>query len=64
MTATAAAGRPRGRAHPLSQRTRRRLLSGLRDRALAGDAAAAEVLLKLGQQATGEPAKIQVAGDG
>jgi hypothetical protein len=36
-------------AHVFSQRTRRRVLAALRDRAIAGDAAAAEVILKYGQ---------------
>jgi hypothetical protein len=34
----------------LSKRTRRHLLSSLRQRAIAGDVAAAEVLIRLGQQ--------------
>jgi hypothetical protein len=36
-------------AHAFSARTRRRVLASLRDRALAGDPAAAEVILKYGQ---------------
>jgi hypothetical protein len=35
-------------AHAFSARTRRRILAALRDRAIGGDAAAAEVLLKYG----------------
>jgi hypothetical protein len=38
-------------AHVFSQRTRRRVLAALRDRAIAGDPAAAEVILKYGQPA-------------
>jgi hypothetical protein len=35
-------------AHAFSARTRRRILAALRDRAIGGDPAAAEVLLKYG----------------
>jgi hypothetical protein len=38
-------------AHAFSQRTRRRVLAALRDRAIAGDPAAAEVILKYGAPA-------------
>ena len=38
-------------AHAFSARTKRRVLAALRDRALAGDPAAAEVILKYGQPA-------------
>jgi hypothetical protein len=43
---------------PFSGRTRRRVLAALRDKALAGDPTAAEVLLRLGQQAVSERAPI------
>jgi hypothetical protein len=35
---------------PLSARTRRKILASLRDRALAGDVAAGEALVRLGQE--------------
>jgi hypothetical protein len=35
-------------AHAFSQRTRRKILAALRDRAIGGDPAAAEILLKYG----------------
>jgi hypothetical protein len=37
-------------ASPFSGRTRRRVLGALRDKALAGDPAAADVLLRLGEK--------------
>jgi hypothetical protein len=44
---TAIARRPgQHGAHAFSQRTRRKILAALRDRAIGGDPAAAEVLLK------------------
>jgi hypothetical protein len=38
-------------AHAFSARTRRRILAALRDRAIGGDPAAAEILLRYGQPA-------------
>jgi len=43
-------------AAPLSERTRRRLLRQLLDRATAGDVAAAEALVRLGLHAERQPA--------
>jgi hypothetical protein len=50
-TAMSTRQRPRGYS-PLSQRTRRRLLADLCRRALAGDAQAAESLIRLSGQPT------------
>jgi hypothetical protein len=49
----------KGAPHPqaLSKRTRQRILSSLRMRAIAGDIAAAEALIRLGQQTAIEPAE-------
>jgi hypothetical protein len=41
---------------PLSARTRRKILAALRDRALAGDVAAGEALVRLGHEKRGKPA--------
>jgi hypothetical protein len=43
--------------HALSKRTRRRILSSLKARAIAGDIAAAEAIIRLGQQTAVEPAE-------
>jgi hypothetical protein len=53
MTATTIAGRHR---HAFSVRTRRRVLSAIRKRALDGDLEAAELLLRLGEQVAGDRA--------
>jgi hypothetical protein len=41
-------------AHFFSQRTRRRVLAAIRDKAIAGDPACAEIILKYGQPAAHE----------
>jgi hypothetical protein len=41
---------------PLSSRTRKKVLAALAAKAIAGDPAAALVILQLGQRASGEPA--------
>jgi hypothetical protein len=51
-------------AHVFSLKTRRRILSALRDKALAGDAAAAEVILRYGDPAGRQPATDEIAGNG
>jgi hypothetical protein len=49
-------------AHVWSMKTRRRVLAALQDRALAGDPAAAEVLLRYGDPAGRLPATSLPAG--
>ena len=56
--------RRRNGGHAFSAKTRRRILSALRDKALAGDAAAAEVILKYGMPDGLMPATDEIAGDG
>jgi hypothetical protein len=52
--------RPRGFS-PLSQRTRRKLLANLRDRALSGDAEAAGVLIRLAGEPRSEQMRLALA---
>jgi hypothetical protein len=49
--------------HALSARTQRRILSSLRKRALDGDVAASEALLRLAMDAGREPATSLLAGE-
>lgn len=55
MTAATTPRRKKG-AHAFSTKTRRRILSAMRERALAGDAACAEVLLRYGMPDGRQPA--------